>query len=73
MELNDSEETVQKLAQLRGTYEPYVYALANHLSQSLPPWIPAKKGKDNWQTTAWGRTAGIVATEGETVFRDDHF
>ena len=54
-------------------YEPYVYALANHLSQSLPPWIPVKKGKDNWQTTAWGRTAGMLAREGETVFRDDHF
>ena len=39
-------------------YEPYVYALANHLSQSLPPWIPAKKGKDNWQTTAWAQTTG---------------
>jgi len=32
MELNDSEETEQKLAQLRGTYEPYVYALAQFLS-----------------------------------------
>jgi len=39
MELNDSEETEQKLAQLRGTYEPYVYALAQFLFVELPAWI----------------------------------
>ena len=39
MELNDSEETEQKLAQLRATYEPYVYALARFLFVELPAWI----------------------------------
>ena len=39
MELNDSEETEHKLAQLRATYEPYVYALARFLFVELPAWI----------------------------------
>ena len=73
LKLRDTPEADHELIELRAMYEPYVYALANHLSQSLPPWIPVKKGKDNWQTTAWGRTAGMLASEGETVFRDDHF
>jgi len=38
MELNDSEETEQKLAQLRATYEPYVYALSQFLYVALPAW-----------------------------------
>jgi len=38
MELNDSEETEQKLAQLRRTYEPYVYALSQFLYVALPAW-----------------------------------
>jgi len=53
MVLLASPEADQKLAELRQMYEPYVYALAIHLKQKLPPWIPDKKGKDNWQTTAW--------------------
>ena len=73
LKLRDTPEADHKLIELRAMYEPYVYALANHLSQSLPPWIPVKKGKDNWQTTAWGRTAGLLDSEGETVFHDDHF
>ena len=73
LKLRDTPEADHKLTELRAMYEPYVYALANHLSQSLPPWIPVKKGKDNWQTTAWGRTAGMLASEDEAVFRDDHF
>jgi hypothetical protein len=66
-------ESEQKLLELRRMYEPYVYALANHLSQSLPPWIPEKKGKDNWQTTAWAQTAGVMDKETVGVVRDDHF
>ena len=63
----------QKILELRQMYEPYVYALANHLSQTLPPWIPEKKGKDNWQTTAWAQTAGTIEMEVGAGVRDDHF
>ncbi len=65
-------EADRKLAELRAMYEPYVYALANHLSQPLPSWIPGKKHKDNWQTTAWAQTSGTVEKEAALMY-DDHF
>jgi Ion channel len=73
MKLHDGAEADARLIKLRGMYEPYLYALATYLNQSLPPWIPEKKGKDNWQTTAWGRAAGLHQKEGATVHVDDHF
>jgi hypothetical protein len=73
MRLRDSQEAQQELAAVRRMYEPYIYALATYLNQSLPPWIPPAKGKDNWQTTAWGEAAGLVNKKVETVVVDDHF
>src|SRR5712671_2716972 len=73
LKLKDGEEADHQLRALRKMYEPYIYALANHLSQTLPPWIPQKKGKDNWQTTAWGESAGLVEKKPHTVGVDDHF
>jgi len=72
LKLKDGEEADHKLTALRGMYEPYIFALANYLNQSLPPWIPQKKGKDNWQTTAWGESAGLVEKKTEAVGVDDH-
>jgi Ion channel len=66
-------EADEKLLELRRMYEPYVNALAIHLSQSLPPWIPDKKGKDNWQTTAWAQTVGAAEKDPVGLTRDDHF
>src|SRR5713226_2850137 len=71
-QLHQGEEADRRLADLRRMYEPYIYALAVYLNQSLPPWIPQKKGKDNWQTTAWGKTAGLVESQ-IAVAVDDHF
>jgi hypothetical protein len=72
MQLSRTLEADKKLKEMRMMYEPYVYALAIHLNQTLPPWIPMQKGKDNWQTTAWAQSAGLV--ESETVLiHDDHF
>lgn len=73
LRLRDGEEADNRLLELRRLYEPYIHALANYLNQSLPPWIPEKKGKDNWQTTAWGQTAGLLEKESATVHLDDHF
>jgi hypothetical protein len=73
LKLNDDAEADRRLADLRGMYEPYIYALAVYLNQSLPPWIPQKKGKDNWQTTAWGKAAGLTEKEGVAVHADEHF
>lgn len=72
LKLHDGAAADQRLAELRRMYEPYIYALASYLNQSLPPWIPQKKGKDNWQTTAWGRSTGFVKSQ-PTVAVDDHF
>lgn len=66
-------EAEQKLLELRRMYEPYVYALANHLSQTLPPWIPDHKSKDNWQTTAWAQTVGATDQHAISLVQDDHF
>jgi Ion channel len=73
LKLRDGEEANRKLTGLRGMYEPYVHALASYLDQSLPPWIPQKKGKDNWQTTAWGEAAGLTEKKVEAVVTDEHF
>ncbi|HTZ48639.1 MAG TPA: potassium channel family protein [Verrucomicrobiae bacterium] len=66
-------EADQKLLELRRMYEPYVCALARHLNQTLPPWIPDHKSKDNWQTTAWGQVSGAVKQETVSLVSDDHF
>lgn len=65
-------EAETKLMELRRMYEPFVYALANQLDQTLPPWIPDHKSKDNWQTTAWARTTGVVQSDAISLV-DDHF
>jgi ion channel len=71
--LHDGEEADRKLAEFRKMYEPYIFALASYLNQTLPPWIPMKKVKDNWQTTAWAQTAGVIEKEVTAVVVDDHF
>ena len=75
MNLRDGEDADLRLRELRSMYEPYVYALASYLNQTLPPWIPVKKGRDNWQTTAWGQFAGTQPTDGRHSHTqvDDHF
>jgi hypothetical protein len=73
LKLRDDEEADRKLAGLRKMYEPYIFALATYLNQTLPPWIPLKKGKDNWQTTAWAHTAGTIEKEAALIIPDDHF
>jgi Ion channel len=73
LNLKDGHDADRKLIALRGMYEPYIFALANYLNQSLPPWIPQKKGKDNWQTTAWGESAGLQEKKPQAVGVDDHF
>jgi len=74
MKLRDGAEADAKLAEFRKMYEPYVYALASYLNQTLPPWIPEGKHKDNWQTTAWAKTAGVADADHHAhAGVDDHF
>jgi hypothetical protein len=73
LKMGNLSEMEERLADLRNMYEQYLFALAEYLSLSLPPWIPAARGKDNWQTTAWGRSAGLVEKEGAAIGAEDHF
>ena len=73
VKVGDLEEMGERLAELRNMYEPYLFTLAEYLSLSLPLWIPPTNGKDNWQTMAWGRSAGLVEKEGAAIGADDHF
>jgi len=66
-------ESEKKLKELRTIYEPYVYALAERFQQTLPPWVPPKKAKDNWQTTAWAKKLESSEAAGAALIRDDHF
>jgi voltage-gated potassium channel Kch len=47
----------QRLRDIRRMYEPFVNAIADHLLFALPPWIPATKTVDDWQTSAWDHFA----------------
>jgi Ion channel len=73
MNLTDTPESNLRLKELRNLYEPYVYALATFIMQTLPPWLPVKKRRDNWQTTAWGRETGVLSPDSEAALQDDHF
>jgi len=60
MELREGEAVDQKLAELRGMYEPFLSALARHFLLALPPVLSDSTPVDNWQTSAWmRRTSGI--------------
>jgi len=73
MKLHNDEAADRRLTELRAMYEPYIFALAGYLMQPLPGWIPQSKGKkDNWQTSAWGKVAGVVEKE-HAIAGDGHF
>src|SRR5713226_5978265 len=73
LKMTDGPEADRRLAELREMYEPYIFGMAAYLDQSLPPWIPQKKGKDNWQTTAWGESTGVLEKQPAHAHHDDHF
>ncbi len=51
--LLDSEQMQQRLAAVRRQYEPYVYALAERLLLTLPPFVLEIQTADDWQRSAW--------------------
>jgi hypothetical protein len=71
--MREAVEMEERLTELRKMYEPYLFSLAHYLRFTLPPWIPAAKEKDNWQTTAWGRSAGLTEKEAAAIGAEDHF
>lgn len=57
LQFRNEENAEKRLYELRLIYEPFVNALAEHLLVNLPPWIPATKTVDDWQTSAWDHFA----------------
>ena len=55
--IRHEEDAEKRLYELRQIYEPFVNALADHLLVNLPPWVPATKTVDDWQTSAWDHFA----------------
>jgi hypothetical protein len=62
----------EKLKELRIMYEPYVFALSKRLLLPLPPWLGSSI-PDNWQVSAWGRSAGFMKEETAKQGKDRHF
>jgi hypothetical protein len=57
--LREGADADQKLAELRGKYEPYVIALSDYLLVALPRWIPPAEAVDDWQTSVWEHVSGL--------------
>jgi len=63
-------EFENKLAELRGMYEPFVNALAGHFVYTVPAMQSHEAAVDNWQTSAWmRRVPGFT----HLARKDDHF
>ncbi|HEV2020996.1 MAG TPA: potassium channel family protein [Terriglobales bacterium] len=72
--VQEGSEAEQKLTELRAMYEPYVQALAGFLRFTLPGWLPPQRLRDNWQTSAWERgSGGIASPPCAQARKDDHF
>ena len=67
-------QTIRDTLAQHGTVliEPYAFALARQFQQTLPTWIPAKKTKDNWQTTAWAKKMDN-GEKAAALIHEDHF
>ncbi|HEV3262709.1 MAG TPA: ion channel [Gemmataceae bacterium] len=63
----------QKLAELRGMYEPFVNGLSRFLLFALPPIVPEKAVVDNWQTSAWTRRTPGIGRLPALDAGDEHF
>ncbi len=73
MHLREGAEPAQRLSELRRMYEPYVYSLSLRLWLSIPPWISKTSRTDNWQISAWGRSAGFKRTKQTKHREEGHF
>ena len=73
LQLREGNEVDQKLLDLRRMYEPYVDSLSSYLYMATPPWIPKTGYRDNWQTSAWGRSKGFQIESPSDAAQDEHF
>ena len=59
LHFSHEESAEQRLSELRRMYEPFVNAIGDHLLVNLPPWVPAERTVDDWQTSAWDHFAEL--------------
>ena len=70
--VRDDTASVGKLVELRKLYEPFLVGLGIYFRLPLPAVWPTGDGPDNWQTSAWLRQAGPLASLGIDP-KDEHF
>jgi hypothetical protein len=57
LRFRQEEKAEERLADIRRMYEPFIYALSDHLLINLPPWVLTTRTPDDWQTSAWDHFA----------------
>ncbi len=62
-------DAAARLTAIRGSYEPYLEALAVYLLMPLPPWTPAAGATDNWESTSWDFESPVALFGPESPFR----
>jgi ion channel len=53
LKVRTDEASVEALTELREMYEPHAEALADQLLMPLPPLVPDRQPRPDWQVTAW--------------------
>jgi hypothetical protein len=71
--LPDTPEFAERLAALRGKYEPYAQGLAAYPGITLPPWIHAEPRRDNWQGGPWDRALATGRPAPAIVWDEEHY
>jgi hypothetical protein len=61
------------LRNLRGTYEPFLLALAQRLLLTVPPLVCADGVPDNWQRSAWMKPTPGIGTLPMVTPNEGHF
>ena len=62
-----------RLAELRGMYEPFLEALADHFVLKLPPVVAPSAAADNWQRSAYMPRAPAIGSLPVGRSGTDHF
>ena len=73
LHLHEDTDVAAKLAELRGTYEPFVSALAGRFLLALPEIVPEGEAIDNWQRSAGMKRAPGLASLPIATGNDEHF
>ncbi len=67
------DEADLKLIELRGMYEPFLFALSTHFRMALPPWVLETRTADNWQASISIPELGVRKVVRLRGKREGHF